>query len=161
MIGAGSAAFAAMMLAVIYADEGLELVAYRDIGGVVTICGGDTQNVRMGQKATRAECDARTMRRLIEHEDGMLRCIRRRMPAKVHEAMLRLTYNVGPDAFCRSSIPRKINAGDLAAACEAILSFNKICRGTGEARTCREVRGLTNRRIRENATCKEGLGQHV
>jgi lysozyme len=142
-------AFVALMLMFVGAWEGYSAIAYRDIVGVLTICYGETKNVRAGQRATKAECDARLVRSLVEHEDGMLRCVRRAMPASVHAAALSLTYNIGVGAWCRSTAARLVDAGAFKAACEAMTRFN---RAGG-----RVLRGLVNRREAEFALCVRDL----
>ena len=66
-LNTGKSKFAALLAAMvavatpIYVGwEGSENKAYRDIVGVLTICSGDTRNVRPGQVATDAECNDRT-----------------------------------------------------------------------------------------------------
>jgi GH24 family phage-related lysozyme (muramidase) len=137
------------VLAFVGGFEGRSLVAYRDIVGIATICDGDTKNVRMGMKATHEECDERTVRRLIEHEDGMLRCLKVDLPDGPRLAFLSMTYNVGVAAFCNSTLLRKANAGDIRGACNELPRWN---RAGGK-----EVRGLTRRRLAEQAICLNGL----
>ena len=60
-------------------------------------------------------------------------------------AMLSFTYNVGGGALCKSSVARKINAGDLRGGCDALLLYN---RANGVP-----LRGLTNRRVAERELC--------
>ncbi|MEA3035771.1 MAG: lysozyme [Sphingomonadales bacterium] len=120
------------------------LRAYKDIVGVVTICDGDTHDVRMGQTATEAECDARLERQLIAHAEPLIRCARP-LYGKPNQvaASVSLAYNIGPAGFCRGSVARKINAGDWSGASAAFLLYN---RAGG-----RVNRGLDGRRHREQA----------
>lgn len=129
--------------------EGRELRAYRDIVGVLTICDGDTQNVRPGQVATPAECDARLASHLRTYEAGLDRCLTAPVPGKVKVAFLSWTYNVGVGAACSSTLVRKANAGDIVGACDQLLRWD---RAGGK-----QVRGLTNRRQAERALCLEGV----
>lgn len=144
-----SAAFAAAAVALVGAWEGLQLTAYRDPIGIPTICYGETKNVRMGMRATKAECDAKLIESLIEHENGMLRCLKRDVPDGAHLAFLSLTYNVGVGNFCRSTLVKKANAGDIRGACEELMKWN---RAGGIV-----FRGLTNRRKAEREICLKGL----
>lgn len=144
-----SAAFAAVVCAFVGGWEGLQLVAYRDPINIPTICYGETKNVRMGMKATKAECDAMLIESLIEHEDGMLRCLKREVPDGAHLAFLSLTYNVGVGNFCRSTLVKKANAGDIKGACEELMKWN---RAGGVV-----FRGLTNRRKAEREICLRGI----
>lgn len=144
-----SAAFAAAAVALVGAWEGLQLTAYRDPIGIPTVCYGETKNVRMGMKFTKPECDLMLVKSLIEHEDGMLRCLKRDVPEGAHLAFLSLTYNVGVGNFCKSTLVRKANAGDIKGACDELMKWN---RAGGIV-----FRGLTNRRKAEREICLRGL----
>jgi lysozyme len=129
--------------------EGLRQTAYRDVVGIPTICYGETKNVRMGQTATRAECDSMLVHSLVEHEDGMLKCLRVALPEKTQQAFLSFTYNVGAGAFCGSTLLRKANAGDIRGACDELLRWDKA---GGVV-----FPGLTRRRLAERSMCLQGL----
>jgi len=146
-----SAVLLAGAVAFVGAWEGLSLVAYRDSVGVPTICYGSTRGVRMGDRATRAECDAMFTADLIRHETGMRACMRRpdAIPDGAYLAFLSWTYNVGTGAACRSTLMRHVNAGNLRAACEELPRWN---RAGGQV-----LRGLTNRRTSERAMCLEAV----
>jgi hypothetical protein len=58
-----------------------------------------------------------------------------------YDSLVSLTYNIGLGAFERSTIRRKLNAGDYRGAASAFKLWNK---GGG-----RILRGLVNRRARE------------
>jgi lysozyme len=120
------------------------LRAYRDVVGVLTICDGDTKDVRPGEVDTPEQCDARLERQLIAHAEPLIRCA----PALYGRpnqvaASVSLAYNIGPAGFCRGSVARRINAGDWAGASAAFLLYN---RAGG-----RVNRGLDGRRRREKA----------
>jgi len=114
----GAAGIAAI-LASTAMNEGVRYVAYRDPVGIPTICMGSTLGVRMGMRATPAECDAMTMVDLYRHEDGMIRCGAKvnAWPLGVYEAFLDFTYNVGIGAFCKSTAKRLLDVGNYRAAC--------------------------------------------
>lgn len=153
-IAAGVISVAALVSPFVSGWEGRSLKAYRDIAGIVTICDGDTNDVRMGQTATHEECNARLIKQLQIHEKGMLKCIGVALPSKTQQAFLSFTYNVGVGAFCNSkSVAARINAGDVRGACEGLMTWNKA-RVNG---VLREVQGLTNRRKAERKLCLEGL----
>ena len=145
-------AVAAALLVDIPADEGRRRAAYRDLAGVLTICDGDTQNVAPGMVETEAGCDRRLEKRLAEHAKPVLACVPGlRAAARENQlrASVRLAYNIGPAAFCRSTAARRFNAGEWRAGCDAFLMWN---RAGG-----RVVRGLALRRQRERALCLSGL----
>ena len=146
----GSAALA-LSLAFTGAWEGTRYTAYLDTGGVPTICTGSTRGVKMGDRATKAECDAMFTADLIRHEAGMLACMKNpdALSDKTYVAVLDWTYNVGIGAACKSTLMRKLNAGDVAGACR---EMSRWVRDNG-----RIIRGLVNRRASSRALCLEGL----
>lgn len=141
-----SATAAAFLCAVTGSFEGLQQTAYRDPVGIATICYGATKNVRMGMKATKAECDARLVADIIEHEEGLLKCgLRPDLPMRVHLSLVDLAFNAGVGAICKSTAFRKANAGDLIGTCNEQLRWVKAGGVT--------FRGLVRRRERLRNIC--------
>lgn len=149
LAGASAAVVLTVAAAFIQPWEGRELVAYQDIVDVWTICDGDTNNVKPGQIATDAECDARILNNLRLYSTKMRGCMTREVPVKVEAAWLELTYNVGWGAFCKSTLLKLSNAGEFRAACDQLL---KWVRAGG-----RVVRGLERRRAAAHAMCLAGV----
>lgn len=150
--GATGAVLAVIMAsaAIVQPWEGRELRAYQDIVNVWTICDGDTNNVRPGQVATPEECDVRLYTNLRRYHAELRKCLTvAPLPVKTEAAFVSWTYNIGWGAACRSTLVRLANAGNLRAACDQLLRWN---RAGG-----REVRGLTNRREAERRICLEGV----
>ena len=143
---AGWLAIAAFSVA---AYEGLELLAYPDVGGVPTICYGETQGVKLGQAATKAECDEKLSRRLVEFNAGVNSCVKTELPDTRRAAFVSLAYNIGIASFCKSTVVRRINAGDVPGSCESMLMWNKVKGVTWQ--------GLTNRRKKERDMCMIGV----
>lgn len=145
----GVAAVSAL-LAFTPAHEGRVLETYRDLGGVLTYCDGATENAAWGRTYTPAECDAQLDRDLERHAAGIAACIPlARLSDGQKVAFVDAAYNIGVAAFCGSSMARRINAGDIDGACDALLMWN---RAGG-----REVAGLVRRRQAERRLCREGL----
>jgi lysozyme len=141
---------ATVLLAFTPVQEGRVLKTYRDIGGVLTYCDGATENAQAGKTYTPAECDAQLDRDLERHAAGIAKCVpMARLTDGQKVAFVDAAFNIGVPAFCGSSMARRINAGDVAGACEALLMWN---RAGG-----REVAGLTKRRQRERELCLKGL----
>lgn len=140
------AASAAVLVPLVQSWEGRELKPYRDIVGVWTVCDGDTKNVTPGKVATEAECDARLERQLIAHAAPVLKCTPSlKDKPNALAASASLAYNIGTAAYCRSTVDRRFDAGNIAGACDAFLSW-RFAGG-------KEVRGLLNRRKAERAIC--------
>lgn len=129
--------------------EGLKLVAYKDPVGIPTACFGETKNIRMGMKFTMNECNGMLRESLIEHDDGMMKCIKVPLSDTRHVALLSFTYNVGVGNFCNSTLVKKLNAGDIVGACDQLPRWNKA-KGI-------VLPGLTKRRTVEREWCMKGI----
>ena len=61
-----------------------------------------------------------------------------------------LAYNIGPGAFCGSTLVKKLNAGDYLSACQQILAFehggNRLCLNGGWVFVALFANGFENRR---------------
>lgn len=141
----------ALAIGLVGGYEGLKTRAYRDIVGVPTVCFGETRGVKMGDSYTVEECKAMLGDALVEFEQGMRKCMVKpdSVPDKPYVAFLSLTYNIGIGAYCRSTLARKVNAGDIRGACNELPKWNKA---GGKV-----VKGLTRRRAEEQALCLSGL----
>lgn len=147
LIGAAAALLLAPM---VQKYEGRRNVPYKDIVGIWTVCDGDTKNVTPGQRQTNAECDARLEQQLIAHAKPVMDCV----PVLANHpnqlaASVSLAYNIGPSGFCRSTVAKRFNQRQWAAACDAFLAWNKA--------GGRAVDGLTRRRQGERAVCLREL----
>lgn len=149
--GIGVTAAGAAAIALVGAWEGLRLTSYRDVIGVWTVCYGETRGVKPGMRFTKQQCGDMLIDGLEDFEAGMRACLRNPdvIPDKTYVAFLSLSYNIGTGAFCKSSVARKANAGDLRGACDALMLYT---RAGG-----REIKGLVNRRVDERRLCIEGL----
>lgn len=116
--------------AVLVAREGRRLTAYRDTAGIWTIGIGHTAAagppaVRRGLTITAAECDA-IFARDVETYTAAVREGLRTAPAQhSFDALVSVCYNIGPAAFARSTFLKRLDAGDLAGAREALLWWDK------------------------------------
>lgn len=129
--------------------EGTRLVPYRDLAGVWTVCSGETR-VEM-RRYSRAECDT-MLRTAVSETYGQ--CVLKAVPGLRRRpdqlvASISLAYNIGCDAFERSTAARRFNAGDWKAGCNA---FTKWVYSAGK-----RVQGLVNRREAERKLCLKGL----
>lgn len=148
---AATAGLMAMAVTTVMHYEGRELRAYQDIVGVWTICDGETKDVKPGDEATPAECDAMLAKNLVQYEAGLDRCLTAAVPGKTKVALLSWVYNVGIGAACKSTLVRLANAGRLREACDELLKWT---RAGG-----RFVQGLANRREAERRDCIAGLAE--
>lgn len=148
---AGATTLAVASATFVGAWEGLETHAYRDVVGVLTICYGETAGVRAGDVKTKAECEALLAARLQGFADRLTACAPGvpKLPLYTQVALLSHAYNVGSGASCSSTLIRKVNAGDIAGACNELPRWN---RAGG-----RVIGGLIRRRAAERILCFKGL----
>lgn len=146
LIASIGASAAAIVTAFVAQHEGLRLWAYRDPVGVLTACYGHTgPDVQPGQTYTREQCRALLAQDLARHAQA-LACIHRPLTDGQKAAFVSFAYNVGPQAFCGSSLVRKANAGDMAGACAEL---DKWVYAKGQ-----RLPGLVKRRAAERAMCE-------
>ncbi|MGO4854938.1 lysozyme [Phaeovulum sp. W22_SRMD_FR3] len=135
--------------------EGLRLIAYRDPVGIPTFCFGETEGVRMGDRATPAQCADLLRARLIAFDAGLARCYPGlvQQPDRRRAALVSWAYNVGLGAACGSTLIRLAKAGEIGAACDQLPRWNKATKAGIRV----VLPGLTKRRAEERAMCREGL----
>ena len=129
--------------------EGLRTIAYADPVGIPTICFGETKGVRMGDRATIEECEGMLASSLEIANRSVDACVSAYLPDTRRAALVSFTYNVGGQAFCSSTLVRKLNAGDVVGACDQLLRWD-LAKGI-------RLPGLTKRRAAERAMCLQGL----
>jgi lysozyme len=161
------------LLAAIGGYEAFSPTAYVPVkGDVPTIGYGTTvhpngEKVKMNETITRATAQEYLVQDVDKFKTGMAKCIKAPLSQYEFEAYTSLTYNIGTAAFCSSSIPRKLAAGDYKAACLTILQYNKM-KDTSKPMVRNSqgkmvwqykiIKGLDNRRKDEYKTCLKGLG---
>ncbi|ECH9715306.1 lysozyme [Salmonella enterica subsp. enterica serovar Javiana] len=149
MGGAGAVAIAAALLGGHDGLEGRRYIPYRDVAGVLTICDGHTgKDIIPGKRYTDAECDAlldKDLKRVKAQVDPLIKVS---IPESERAAFYSFAYNVGTGAFARSTLLKKLNAGDHAGAC------NELKRWTYAGG--RQWKGLVTRREIEREVCAWG-----
>jgi lysozyme len=125
--------------------EGYVERAYQDIVGVWTIGFGTTKGVKPGQTVDPVTALKRKIDDISKFEGALKKCVTVPLHQHEYDAFISLAYNIGPSAFCQSTLVRRLNQGDYDAACKEILKWN---RAGG-----RVVQGLVNRREAEYKQC--------
>ncbi len=149
LIAAIGGAAVALAVPLVQKYEGTVLRSYRDPVNVLTSCTGHTgPELRDGQTFTREQCEEMLYKDLAKHADA-LSCVRAPLTDGQRAAFLSFAFNVGDDAFCRSTLVRKANAGDIEGAC-AELSRWTYAGG-------KQLPGLVKRRAAERQLCERGL----
>lgn len=129
--------------------EGNVLVGYNDLGGVATACEGVTgPDVVVGKRYTPEQCEEMNAKAALAHAQEVLRCTPRITGNQLAAASM-LAYNIGPAAYCRSTVARRFSAGDVKGACDAFRSWKYV---NGKV-----VNGLVRRREYERALCLRGV----
>lgn len=128
--------------------EGKSNDPYDDLIGKRTVCYGETR-VEM-RRYTDAECLAMLNKAVAEFANQVLQCTPRLQyhPYQL-AAATSLAYNIGVGAYCRSTVDRLFDAGDLKGACD---QFSRWRMAGGVV-----VQGLVNRRKAEAELCRTGL----
>ncbi len=129
-------------LALIKKSEGVRLDAYQDSVGVWTIGYGHTHGVHPGQRITHEQAEA-FLRQDIEKvaEKPVNDMVEVDLTDNQFSALCSFVFNLGSGTLEKSTLLKKLNAGDYAAVPAELLKFNHA----GE----KVLNGLTKRRQAE------------
>ena len=105
----------------------------------------DGSPVRMGDTITRKQAAELVNRDVSRFSAAIKRCVTVPLTQGEFDAYVSLAYNIGSGAFCKSTLVKRLNAGDYAMACAEIKRWDKM--------GGRVLRGLTARRDREYRMC--------
>ena len=134
--------------------EGFRDKAYIPVpGDVPTIGFGSTtyedgSKVKLGDKITRKDAEELLGNKVSAFERQMKSCVKVPLYQYEYDAFVSLQYNIGSQAFCNSTLVKKLNTYDYEGACNEILKWDKF-KG-------KPLPGLTKRRQQEYKQC---LGQ--
>lgn len=115
-------------------------------GDVPTVGFGTTEGVKPGDRITPPKAVARALTDVQKYEGAIKRCVTVPLHQYEYDAYVSLAYNIGPTAFCNSTLVKRLNGQAYAAACQQILVWDKF-KG-------KPLRGLTIRRQAEYRQCK-------
>jgi len=141
----------AMLIATVFLGgkdgvEGRVYVPYKDVAGVWTVCDGHTgTDIVKGKTYSDRECDRllwNDLQPVKKAVDGLVK-----VPLNEYQraALYSFTYNVGSGSFSKSTLLKKLNAGDQDGACEELRRW--VYAGG------MKFRGLMNRRDMERSMC--------
>lgn len=149
--GVAALVLSASALIGIAVHEGYREEAYVPVpGDVPTIGFGSTTNldgspVRLGQRTTSVEALKRLGKDIEKFETAVKNCAAVPMYQYEFDAYVSLTYNIGPNAFCKSTLAKKLLQYDYEGACKEILRWDRF--------QGKPLKGLTIRRQEEYKTC--------
>ncbi len=133
---------------IIKREEGLLLTAYRDGAGNWTVGFGHVgPDVHEGLVITEAKAEALLATDIAWAVDTVRRSVHVALTTEQRAALVSLVFNIGSGAFRKSTVLRRLNAGNYEGAADAFLMWNKIT--VGGTKTISP--GLSNRRERERA----------
>ncbi|MTC33442.1 glycoside hydrolase family protein [Providencia alcalifaciens] len=145
-IAAAAGGLMTLTVAMVTEFEGYDPKPYRDVVGVLTVCYGHTGSDIIPTKTyTKAECKALLEKDLAIVAKAVNPLIKVNIPDYTRAALYSFTYNVGTGAFSRSTLLKKLNAGDHIGACNELKRW--IYAGGVK------WKGLMTRREVEEAVC--------
>ncbi|MGC0823054.1 lysozyme [Pantoea agglomerans] len=121
--------------------EGLELKAYRDSVGILTIGYGHTHAVKAGDIITGEQADAFLREDLQVAELTVNTNVKVKLTQGQFDALVSFVFNLGSGNFVKSTLIKKLNAGDYAGAAD---EFGKWVNAGGK-----KLPGLVKRRAAE------------
>lgn len=142
----GALSLSAAGLVGIAGYEGYSDEAYIPVpGDVPTIGYGSTEGVQMGDTITPPKALERLMRDVGVAESAIGRCVKVPLYQHEYDAFASFAYNIGSEAFCSSTLVKKLNSGDYEGACQELKRWVYV--------DGRRVQGLVNRREAEFRLC--------
>ena len=128
--------------------EGKRLAAYDDGVGVWTIGFGTTIypngiKVKKGDTCTLDQAKSYMAHDLKKFEQAVNGAVNIALNQNQFDALFSLAYNIGTGAFNKSTLVKKLNAGDISGAAD---QFDVWINAGGK-----RMQGLVNRRVKEKA----------
>jgi lysozyme len=156
-VAAAVLAAAAIAAPMTIMNEGWANKPYKDVGGVWTVCAGDTHDVDPNHYYTDTECMVRFIKTMGDHAAEITPYLPENMPQGVRAVMIDVGVNIGPTNFKNSTMSKKALAGDFAGACRAITLWTKAG-GKDCHLASSNCYGIVIRRNQERADCLKALG---
>jgi len=136
----------ATALVALLLHEGYRENAYTPlVGDVPTIGFGTTSGVKLGDRTNPEKALNVALRDVQGFEGAIKSCVTVPLHQYEYDAYTSLSYNIGSNAFCRSTLVKKLNTQDYAGACNEILRWDQF-KG-------KPLAGLTKRRQEEHKKC--------
>ncbi|WP_136484705.1 lysozyme [Vibrio sp. H11] len=147
VLAAAGASALTIAVSMVKPFEGQENVPYYDVVGVLTVCFGHTgPDIVEGKVYTQQECQSLLEQDLLAVKHQVDPLIPPTIPDTTRAALYSFTFNVGVGAFKRSTLLKRLNAGDLVGACNELKRW--VYAGG------KKWNGLINRRQVEEEVCK-------
>lgn len=114
---------------------------------------GTTGGVKMGDSTTPVAALQRTLADVQTYESFIKKCVKVPLYQHEYDAYVDLAYNIGPGAFCSSTVVKRANALDYAGACDAILNWRRVGTVDCSVPGNRVCGGLWARRQKTRSMC--------
>ena len=124
-----------------------DIMAYKCPAGKWTIGYGHIKGVKSGARISREEAEVLLMEDLEEHCAHVRRLVKVPVSQAQFDALSSFVFNLGSTAFGKSTLLRKLNAGDYDGAADEFTKWNKA----RENGVLKVFPGLTRRRAAEAA----------
>lgn len=126
--------------------EGCQLSAYPDISGIWTIGYGWTGKVNgsyphSNMHITKAMAESLLIESLNDYCSSVSQRVKVSLSQHQFDALVCLSYNIGNNAFSKSTLLKKLNDGDYLGAADEFLRWDKV--------EGKQIAGLSKRRIEE------------
>ena len=132
-----------ILIKLIKESEGCKLKAYKDCVGVVTIGWGQTKGIKEGMVWTQTQADEDLVKTALEVLNRAIKYspILATVNMEKQTAIADFIYNLGVGNYAKSTLKKKVDAGDWIAASSEIKKWDKAA---GKV-----LKGLTVRRAKE------------
>jgi lysozyme len=136
----------ATALVALLLHEGYRENAYTPVpGDVPTIGFGTTSGVKLGDRTSPEKALQVALRDVQGFEGAIKECVTVPLTQYEYDAFVSLSYNIGSNAFCRSTLVKRLNEKQYTEACNEILRWDQF-KG-------KPLAGLTKRRQEEHKKC--------
>jgi lysozyme len=143
--------FSAAGLVFLASQESYSPMPYKDTRGVITNGFGNA-SIEPSKKVTVVKALADLKQNASDAGSAVTRCITVPLTQNQYDAFVSFTYNVGTNAFCKSTMVKKANANDLVGACNEFRRWEFVA-----GKDCRikssNCSGIAARREAERALC--------
>lgn len=144
-LGLGVSAAICLGISFVAGWEGKRNSAYLDLVKIPTICYGHTKDVSIGDIKSDKECEELLTSEILYFNTIVDKHVTVSLSDNQRAALISFVYNVGESNFKRSTLLRKLNAGDYIGACNELPRW--VYAGG------KQVQGLLNRREAERLLC--------
>jgi lysozyme len=156
LVVGGSLAMAMVASMTAYFESSGKMItkAYRDPAGVPTICDGITKGVYIGMEVTEEWCRLAKEKEITNHSRP-LQDVTYDLPIGPKVGLTDLSFNIGEQGLAKSTSMKRLKAGDIQGACDAILMW-KYVKINGVQTDCSKsssCRGIWIRRNAERDVC--------